>query len=342
MPVAEAIERFDLVAHPGEERADLRPGLGAVRADEAVLGADAQRRPERRDQPAMVEIALDQRDPAERHAALFQRHVDRVVGIAEAGAMRPVARHLGHAAPGGPVRRRVEKPDALVVQQRQPGERPGLGDPRGQRRCADRRRPVVGQHRAVEPVIRSRAEADCGVHPVAIEIHDAQAGDEAELDLGMRLGKAEKARRQPFRREGRSRRDGQAVVVAEPRDRANRLAQTVEALGHARLQGTARLGQLDGAVQATEQRAAEMLLELLDLVAERRRGDEQLLGGLAEAHVPGGRLKGAKRGQRRQALAHPRLNPVEPIGRKTRLRAPAYKHILPVSKRSVGLPVQRS
>ena len=57
-----------------------------------------------------------------------------------------------------------------------------------------------------------------------------------------------------------------------------------------------------------EQRTPELLLEPADLVAERRRRDVQLLGRLGEAQMPGDRLEGAQRIERRKRLAIDRLD----------------------------------
>ena len=50
-------------------------------------------------------------------------------------------------------------------------------------------------------------------------------------------------------------------------------------------------------VPRTNRVRAELLLEALDLPADRRLGDVQLVGGGAEAEQPGDRLEGAQVGQ---------------------------------------------
>src|SRR5690606_20732534 len=65
-----------------------------------------------------------------------------------------------------------------------------------------------------------------------------------------------------------------------------------------------RLGQQQRPVEPAEQGLADPFLERPDLVADRRRGDEQFLRGLGEAHVARRGLEGAQGVQRRQASGH--------------------------------------
>ena len=71
----------------------------------------------------------------------------------------------------------------------------------------------------------------------------------------------------------------------------------------ARQQHPRRGGQLDRAIEPAEQLHPEILLQRMDLVADRGRGDAELLGCLAEAFQPGGRLKGSQSAERRQVAA---------------------------------------
>ena len=49
-----------------------------------------------------------------------------------------------------------------------------------------------------------------------------------------------------------------------------------------------------------KQTDAKILLQRVDLMADRGRGDAEFLGRLAEAFQPGGRLKGSQGAERRQ------------------------------------------
>ena len=57
-------------------------------------------------------------------------------------------------------------------------------------------------------------------------------------------------------------------------------------------------------VAAAEQRPAEIRLERLDLMADRRRGHVELFGRLGEAQVARGGLEGAQRVERRKTSGH--------------------------------------
>ena len=79
--------------------------------------------------------------------------------------------------------------------------------------------------------------------------------------------------------------------------RSKRVAHHVEILAPG-------LGDDQALALAVEQLEAELLLQRLDLVADRALRDEQLLGGAREALVPRGGLEGLQCVERRQARAH--------------------------------------
>ena len=70
-----------------------------------------------------------------------------------------------------------------------------------------------------------------------------------------------------------------------------RVGHAVERIAQVGQQRLALAGYLEPARTAHEQRHAEPLLERLDLVADRGLRDVQLLGGVGEAGVAGGRLE---------------------------------------------------
>ena len=67
---------------------------------------------------------------------------------------------------------------------------------------------------------------------------------------------------------------------------------------------TALGATLDRPVQPAKQLHPQILLQRMDLVADRGRGDVELLGRLAEAFQPGGRFEGAQGAERRQVAIH--------------------------------------
>ncbi len=66
--------------------------------------------------------------------------------------------------------------------------------------------------------------------------------------------------------------------------------------------GLALVGQQQLAIGAAEEGAAEMILELLDLLAHGTRRHRELVGGLGQAQVPRRGHEGAQRVQGRQAF----------------------------------------
>ena len=83
-------------------------------------------------------------------------------------------------------------------------------------------------------------------------------------------------------------------------------ADARESLAQGRQQAAPGRSQLEPAGEAAEQGDAEVGLQGLHLVTDRRLGDVQLLGGLGEAQVPRPGLEGAQgieRGKPRHGLA---------------------------------------
>jgi hypothetical protein len=56
--------------------------------------------------------------------------------------------------------------------------------------------------------------------------------------------------------------------------------------------------------RSLEQRFADIILQVLDLLADRAGGHAQLIGRAAEVHVPGRHLEGPQRIERRQSSSH--------------------------------------
>jgi hypothetical protein len=83
-----------------------------------------------------------------------------------------------------------------------------------------------------------------------------------------------------------------------------RLGQTVEAFAQRRNGQLAGIGQQQGPGHPAEQGQADEVLQSLHLMADRRRCDVELPGGLGEAQVPCRGLEGAQGIQRGDASAH--------------------------------------
>jgi hypothetical protein len=106
--------------------------------------------------------------------------------------------------------------------------------------------------------------------------------------------------RQPLGRERGGRGYGQPAPVHRRREQAGRLGQPVERLAQGGQGGLGRVGQQEALGRALEERRADIVLQVLDLLGDRARRHRQLVGGAAEVQVAGGRLEGAQRVQRGQ------------------------------------------
>lgn len=108
--------------------------------------------------------------------------------------------------------------------------------------------------------------------------------------------------RQPLPSEGRRGVNEQRVIRVATGCR-NRLLQHLEGFRHLRRQPLAHFRQRDLPRPPQEQRFADVLLDHLDLVADRRLGHAQFRAGPGEAAEPGGGLEDPQRIQR-ELLRH--------------------------------------
>ena len=120
----------------------------------------------------------------------------------------------------------------------------------------------------------------------------------------MIVQKTPQPRHQPFGDQSRRRRDDQHIAGAVAVELRHRAAHALEAGVQPGIDQPARIGQLDRAGAAMEQRQAELLLQRADLMAERGGRHMQFVGGFGETQMPRDRLEGAQRIERRKRLAH--------------------------------------
>ena len=144
--------------------------------------------------------------------------------------------------------------------------------------------------------------ADVGI--VGVEGPAAVAGAQAQPQLGVGRLEAMQPREEPARGHGDVDLHGQLARAAALAQMGGGLADPREGVAQDREQHGTGLGQLDPAAPAPEQRPAQLALQVLDLMADRRVGDAELVAGLAEAEMARRRLERAQRRERRQPGTH--------------------------------------
>ena len=161
-----------------------------------------------------------------------------------------------------------------------------------QSRAAHRNDDVVEQTVADNARIFPGAEANAYIDVVAIEIAHLIGDVEAKFDPGLMLAEIVDTPHQPFGRKLRVERNFQerhaARHLLRPR---NGPVEQVERIDRSLEQHRACLGQPDGPAGAGKQNDAELILDFLDLVADRRRRQPELIRGPGEIEVPGRRFQ---------------------------------------------------
>jgi hypothetical protein len=173
------------------------------------------------------------------------------------------------------------------------------------------------QRRAEQPLrahARPVAEpvADPAVHPLARELDVARGGAEADLELRVQRLEAAEPARQPLGGDRGRGADGERAAEALLTHPLHAGDQLVERAAHRGQQKLPLVGQEQPTIEPAEQLGAQVLLERLDLVADRGLGHEQLLGRLGEAQQARRGLEGAQRVQWRQAGRHRLSNRIRP------------------------------
>jgi hypothetical protein len=172
-----------------------------------------------------------------------------------------------------------------------------------QRRAADREHVDRQAQFRMQVRVVPAAEADRHVVVVAGEVRRAGIRGHADVDLRVRLDEAVQPRDQPLHREGR--RDVHAQHRREfGAELPGGVGEHAEGLLHGRQVGAAGGGQGQRLGFAQEQRHAQVLFERLHLVAHGRRRDEQFLGCLGEARMPGCDLERPQGVQRGKIAGH--------------------------------------
>jgi hypothetical protein len=99
-------------------------------------------------------------------------------------------------------------------------------------------------------------------------------------------------------------RDGEEPALVEAAHLGDRRGQALEGPAQLGQSRRADLGQDEAPAPALDQRPAQRLLQVAHQLLDRGRGDVELVGGLAEAEVPGDRFEGPEGVQGGQPFAH--------------------------------------
>jgi hypothetical protein len=117
----------------------------------------------------------------------------------------------------------------------------------------------------------------------------------------VRAQKFGQARLQPFRGEARTGRDHEVACLRLRRDQMGRIRYQLESMLDFSRVG-APCARQDGATgMALKQPHTEKILQLLDVVADRRGRNAEILGTPREAAVASGGFEGQQRPERRQS-----------------------------------------
>ena len=144
----------------------------------------------------------------------------------------------------------------------------------------------------IEPGIAAGAVADRDVEIALGHVDDRVGRGDPHIDLGPLLVEPVQPQDQPFGGQGGRCGHGQSPgVVVRPQSPDRRL-DAGKGLGKPGQQHSSRGGELDRPVHAVKQPDPEILLQGMDLMADRGRRDMELVGGLAEAHMAGRRFEG--------------------------------------------------
>ena len=212
--------------------------------------------------------------------------------------------HADGAEPRGPVAGRAQKIDGFIKQQGRLAQRLRGGIAPRQFWRHHRGQPFVCQRQRIDAGIFAIAKADRHIHVAPGHVEHAQGGRQAQVDLGMGVGKFIQPGGQPFRREGRPRRHGQRGFAADLSRRAPRRGEQAKPLGRARSQRPPCICQLNRAGEAVKQGLAQVVFQRFDLKRQRRRGHVQFVGRAGEGHMPRRCIEGAQGCQRGQGVCH--------------------------------------
>src|SRR5690606_14843611 len=232
-----------------------------------------------RDQPAFRKVRAQELQPPERDALACERSVDHLVVLVEADdALGTRLVPAAGGEPAGP----LEMAAARVVELEQEVLRELVGPL--ERRKAERGARDRGERLAEKPLRPrgrrgGRTVADREIDALAAQVDEPRVGRDAQVDVGVARLEVAHARKQPQAGEADGRRDGDGPSAARDADVAHHLLE----LAHRSLgdleESLTLWRERKGAMAAHEKLHAEHVLERVDLAADRRLREEEILAG---------------------------------------------------------------
>ncbi|MPM85561.1 hypothetical protein SDC9_132642 [bioreactor metagenome] len=276
-----------------------------LRAHQVIRGAGAHRQVEGAHQPLRLQVVGQQRGLPHRDAQAFDSRLPGQHRCAEAHALGAgnVFVIAAQARPRGPVVLAVVRDKQTGAQQR---ARIGwIGRVLLEKiRAAHRLDDVLEQKVCVLPLPRPIAHLDRQIDGVAVEVHGLyRVGDDHRNVLVARM-KIRQARDQPLGGKGGVGLDAQRVVRPAAHDAGRGLGDGFEGRGDLLAVVHARLRQADAVALAAEQLYAQIGLQHVELLADRRLADVQLLRRLGQILGAHDGVKHLQWIERRQLFRH--------------------------------------
>ncbi len=255
-------------------------GRGARPQAREPVGPERDLVAERPHQPALAQFALEQARGKQGRARALRRRFGQGQGRVEHRTPNHGAGHARGTEPGGPFIGAVRAQQRLP---RQVGRRAQPGGERGRAHGRQGRFQQAVRFRAVPGAV---AETDRAVQPFARKVHPVVVGEQAQIDERTLLLECLQPRQQPSHGEGAHGAHGEhfaRACVAALRQRALDAAERVR---QRRQQRQTFIGERQPARQPAEQRLAQALLEVADVLAHRGLRHVQLFRRAGEIQVP--------------------------------------------------------
>ena len=139
----------------------------------------------------------------------------------------------------------------------------------------------------MKPRIVAQPKTYTDINAITVEVPGFKGGIDADIDIGVLVGKINQMMHQPFGRKRRRAAYSQDAGLVFTRQTLDGLGKLVKTIGQQRKGRFCVFGQPDRSRHAIEQWNAEKVLQLFDLLAYRCRGDKKLICCLRETQPSG-------------------------------------------------------